>query len=170
MGKSKCMNIVILRGICSKPIKLIHIQNLLPDFCLSLPILDLISDTMPSWRQFLPYVWRLRRSLQCQLLLKLYGPSSPYINTHTHTPYSLTCARALQCNTHYAPIWLLSRGWKDAARTFLPYSNLYICSANANAHSWLESFQHFELWNRLTVLFQSSVLSACMPHWGGVQV
>lgn len=68
---NKCEKIVNLRVICSKPVKLIHIQNLLPDFCLSLPILGLISDKIPSWRQFLPYVWSFRKSLQCQLLLKL---------------------------------------------------------------------------------------------------
>ncbi len=82
VGKSKSEN--ILRVMCSKPIKLIHIQNLLPDFCLSLPILDLISDKMPSWRQFLPYVSRLKKSLQCQLLLKLYRPSFSCISTHAH--------------------------------------------------------------------------------------
>lgn len=85
-----------------KPIKII--LNLLPDFCLSLPILDLISDKMPSWREFQPYVFRLRKSLQCQLLLKSYRPSSSYINTHT--PLTLrhmhTCVRILQYNTHWS--------------------------------------------------------------------
>lgn len=38
---------------------------------------------MPSWRQFLPHVWRLRKSLQCQLLLKLYRPSFSCVSTHT---------------------------------------------------------------------------------------
>ncbi len=87
----------------SKPLKLIHIQNLLPDFCVGSPILDLISDKMPSWRQFLPYVSRLRKPLLCQLLLKFYHPSFSCINTHTHThthmralshtPYLHMCAR-----------------------------------------------------------------------------
>lgn len=82
--KSKREDIVNLRTIRSEPIKPIHTQNVLPDFSPRLPILVLISDKMPSWRQFLPYVWRLKKSLQCQLLLKSYHPSS-LTDTHMYT-------------------------------------------------------------------------------------
>lgn len=138
MGKCKCKNIIIPRV---RLIKLIHIQNLLPDLCLRLPILDLISDKMQSWRQFLPYVWRLRKSLQCQLLLKLYCPSSSYINTHPKILAHM-CA-------HWNTILILHLSDCYHVNENILLSDfcvsLYICSANAL--SWLEQFQIFELWN-----------------------
>lgn len=91
-GFSKREKIVNSRVICSKPVKLIHIQNILPDFCSGLPILGLISDKIPSWRQSLPYVWSFRKSSQCQLLLlpllQWRHPTYAHVDT-------------TQCNTHY---------------------------------------------------------------------
>lgn len=96
---------------------------------------------MQSWRQFLPYVWRLRKSLQCQLLLKLYCPSSSYINTHPKILAHM-CA-------HWNTILILHLSDCYHVNENILLSDfcvsLYICSANAL--SWLEQFQIFELWN-----------------------
>lgn len=108
---SKCKNIFILRVICYKPIKPIHIQYPLPDFCLCLPILGLISDKMPSWIQFLPYVWRFRKSVLYNSSWHCKHPSSSSSSPFyiiTQTPCSDTCVHSQQSNTHSASVCLAS--------------------------------------------------------------
>ena len=114
------------------------------------------------------------------LLLLLHWHTNTHTHTHTHThkhTHTHTHTHLLLAHicAHTAVqsslcTWLLSCEWKHTACIFPCKSRLYICSANnANAHSWLESFQLFELWNSLTVLCSQTFTQSWQQYaslWG----